>query len=86
MAKVEEIVVELTLVLEAETEAELELVLLDELGFVVEGCAINTILGIVVCTIKVAVIVLCVFGNAFSLPLHIDKALETTASILLLVP
>jgi hypothetical protein len=56
--------------------------ILDELEIEVSAGAISTMLGIEVCTTTEAVIVLCVLGIAFSLPLHIAKAFAATASFL----
>jgi hypothetical protein len=42
-----------------------------EFGIAVVLGAMRTMLGIELCTINVAVIVLCVFGRALAWPLHI---------------
>jgi hypothetical protein len=52
-----------------------------EFGMVVGLGAIRTMLGIELCTINVAVIVLCVFGRTLAWPLHIVYASTTTASV-----
>lgn len=52
-----------------------------EVYVVVGFGAMRTTLGMELCTIKVAVIVLCVFGRASTWPLHIVYASTTTSSV-----
>lgn len=64
-------------------EVLLMLIVFDQFELCVEVGfgATRTMLGIELCTIKVAVMVACVLGRAFACPEHIPNASKTTDSV-----